>query len=59
MVEARKKWNRVESTPERAEGYEREVAPFLPQIRDHIDHLEMIVDDKLWTLPKYRELFTI
>ena len=59
MVEARKKWNKVESTPERAEGYERDVAPFLPQIRDHIDHLEMIVDDKLWTLPKYRELFTI
>ncbi len=59
MVEARKRWNVVEGVPERAEGYEREVAPFISQIRSHIDHLEMIVDDRLWTLPKYRELFTI
>jgi glutamine synthetase len=59
MVEARKKWNVVEHVPTRAEGYEREVAPFIPLIRGHIDHLEMIVDDRLWTLPKYRELFTI
>ncbi len=59
MVEARKKWNVVEGTPERAEGYEREVAPFIPEIRYHIDHLELIIDDRLWTLPKYRELFTI
>ncbi len=59
MVEARKKWNAVEDAPSRAEGYEREVAPFIPLIRSHIDHLEMIVDDRLWTLPKYRELFTV
>ena len=59
MVEARKKWNVVSSIPERAEGYEREVAPFLSSIRDHIDRLEMIVDDSLWTMPKYRELFTM
>ncbi len=59
MVEARKVWNRVEYIPNRADGYEFEVAPFIPAIRDHIDHLEMIVDDRLWTLPKYRELFTI
>jgi glutamine synthetase len=59
MVEARKKWNPVEYIPGRADGYEHEVAPFIPLIRSHIDHLEMIVDDRLWTLPKYRELFTI
>jgi glutamine synthetase len=59
MVEARKKWNVVEHVPTRADGYEHEVAPFIPMIRSHIDHLEMIVDDRLWTLPKYRELFTI
>ncbi len=59
MVEARKKWNRVENIPGRADGYEFEVAPFLEQIRSHIDRLELIVDDRLWTLPKYRELFTI
>jgi glutamine synthetase len=49
----------VEYIPGRADGYEHEVAPFIPLIRSHIDHLEMIVDDRLWTLPKYRELFTI
>jgi glutamine synthetase len=59
MVEARKKWNAVEDISQRAEGYESEVAPFIAQIRYHIDHLELIVDDRLWTLPKYRELFTI
>ncbi len=59
MIEARKKWNVVEDIPERAAGYEKEVAPFVAEIRDHIDHLELIVDDRLWTLPKYRELFTI
>ncbi len=59
MVEIRKEWNVMESVSDRAEGYEHEVAPFLPQIRDHIDHLEMIVDDQLWLMPKYRELFTM
>ncbi|MDR2911703.1 MAG: glutamine synthetase III [Alistipes sp.] len=59
MVEARKKWNVVESIPARAEGYEVEVEPFMAQIRTHVDALEMIVDDRLWTLPKYREMFTI
>ena len=59
MVEARKKWNAVEGTPERANGYETEVRPYLDKIRQHIDKLELIVDDKLWPLPKYRELMTI
>ncbi|MDR2894569.1 MAG: glutamine synthetase III [Alistipes sp.] len=59
MVEARKRWNRVEEISARADGYETEVAPFLAGIRVHIDELELIVDDRLWTLPKYRELFTI
>lgn len=59
MVEARKKWNNVESIPERAFGYETEVRPYLGSIRYHIDKLELIVDDTLWPLPKYRELMTI
>jgi glutamine synthetase len=32
------------------------VAPFLDKIRYHIDKLELIVDDEIWPLPKYREL---
>ena len=59
MVDARKKWNAVEDIVKRAEGYETEVRPFISSIRTHIDKLELIIDDRLWTLPKYRELFTI
>lgn len=59
MIESRKKWNVVASPHAKAVGYENEVAPFITRIRYHIDHLELIVDDRLWTLPKYRELFTI
>ena len=59
MVEARKKWNNVESIVERAFGYEEEVRPYPNEIRYHIDKLELIVDDAIWPLPKYRELLTI
>ncbi len=59
MLEARKKWNNVEDVVERAFGYETEVRPYLTEIRKHIDKLELIVDDQLWPLPKYRELLTI
>ena len=37
-------------------AYEENVRPYLEKIRDHIDHLEMEVDDEIWPLPKYREL---
>ncbi len=59
MVEARKKWNAVESLAERAAGYEAEVRPYIAQIREYIDRLELIVDDRLWPLPKYRELMAL
>lgn len=59
MIGARKKWNAVEDMVERAKGYETEVRPYISSIRTHIDKLELIIDDRLWTLPKYRELFTI
>lgn len=59
MVEARKKWNTVESISDRAVGYENEVRPYITSIRNYIDKLELIVDDQLWPLPKYRELMTI
>lgn len=59
MVEARKKWNAVENIAERAKGYETEIQPFLTDIRYHIDKLELIVDDQLWPLPKYRELMQL
>ena len=56
MTEARKVANHLENYKERAFAYENKVRPYLDQIRDHIDHLEMEVDDEIWPLPKYREL---
>ena len=59
MVEARKVANRIESIRERAIAYHDNIAPMLEEIRYHIDKLELIVDDRMWTLPKYRELLFI
>jgi len=56
MVEARKIANKIEDEVEKAFAYDKEVRPFLEEIRYHIDKLELIVDDELWPLPKYREL---
>ena len=55
MIEARKVANLL-PYKERAFAYEESVRPFLDSIRDHIDHLEMEIDDEIWPLPKYREL---
>ncbi len=59
MIEARKKCNNEPSVIERCNGYHNEVRKYFDIIRDSIDKLEQIVDDRLWPLPKYRELFTI
>jgi glutamine synthetase len=44
---------------ELAIAYHDEVAPYFDSIRYHIDKLELIVEDEMWTLPKYRELLFI
>jgi len=56
LIEARKKANNVELLHDRAREYAAAVLPVMDRIRDCADHLEMIVDDELWPLPKYREL---
>lgn len=56
MTEARKKANALKHAEERAHAYCNEVKPFFEQIRYHCDKLEIMVDDELWTLTKYREL---
>lgn len=56
MTEARKNANQKETHHEKAFAYEDTVRPFLDKIRDHIDHLELEIDDEIWPLPKYREL---
>lgn len=59
MTEARKKANGITSEREKAIAYHDTVVPLMDAIRYHIDKLELIVDDRMWTLPKYRELLFI
>lgn len=56
MIEARKVANRITSEREKAIAYHDTIAPALEVIRDHVDRLELIVDNEMWPLPKYREL---
>ena len=59
MIEARKVANKIESEREKAVAYHDTIVPFFDVIRYNVDKLEMIVDDEMWTLPKYRELLFI
>jgi len=59
MIETRKVANVIEEEREKAIAYHDKIVPMLEEIRYHIDKLELIVDDQLWTLPKYRELLFI
>ena len=59
MIDARKVANKITDEREKAVAYHDTIAPMLEQIRYHIDKLELIVDDQMWTLPKYRELLFI
>ena len=56
MTEARRISNHLGSQVEKAVSYEERVSPYLHEIREHIDHLELEIDDEIWPLPKYREL---
>ncbi len=59
LIEARKVANRITDEREKAIAYHDIIAPKIEEIRYHIDKLEMCVDDRLWTLPKYRELLFV
>ena len=59
LTEARRVANRIDDIHRRAISYHDTVEPKMESIRYEIDHLEMIVEDGLWTLPKYRELLFI
>jgi glutamine synthetase len=59
MVETRKKANVLASERDKAIAYHNTIVPLMEEIRYHIDKLELIVDDRMWTLPKYRELLFI
>ena len=59
LVNARKLANKIEDEHDKAIAYHDNVEPKLDEIRYQIDKLELIVDDSLWPLPKYRELLFI
>jgi len=56
MIEERKKANKIENAEKRAKAYCNKVKPYFDEIRYHCDKLELLVDDQLWPLTKYREL---
>ena len=59
MVDARKLANKIENEREKAIAYHDMVAPKIDEIRYHIDKLELMVDNQMWPLPKYRELLFV
>ncbi len=56
MTETRKVANNIPDAREKAMQYATTVVPYIDDIRDHIDKLELMVDNEIWPLPKYREL---
>jgi glutamine synthetase len=56
LVEARKKANVIEDIAQRAKMYSHEVKDMMDKVRENADKLEMLIDDEMWPLPKYREL---
>jgi len=59
MIEERKKANKLEHAADKAQAYGKKVKPHLDEIRAHVDALELVIDNELWPLPKYRELLFI
>jgi len=59
MLEARKVANKIDDLRERAIAYDEKVKSYFENIRYHVDKLEMLVDDTIWPLPKFRELLFI
>ncbi len=59
MIDKRKEANSIEEAHVRSAFYCNEVKPFLDDIRYHVDKVEILVDDEMWTLPKYREMLFI
>jgi glutamine synthetase len=56
MISERRKANMIDDEYKKALAYESKVKPYLDEIRTHIDRLELVVDNEIWPLPKYREL---
>jgi glutamine synthetase len=59
LVDARRIANKIEGEKEKAIAYHDKIVPYFDEIRYQVDKLELIIDDELWTLPKYRELLFV
>lgn len=59
MVEARKVANKIDDVHKKALNYSEKVLPYFDEIRYQIDKLELVVNNEMWTLPKYRELLFV
>jgi glutamine synthetase len=59
MINERKIANKIENEREKAIAYHDNIVPRMDAIRYHIDKLELIVDNEMWPLPKYRELLFV
>ncbi len=59
MINDRKVANKITNEREKAIAYHNTVAPLMEQIRYNIDKLELMVDNEIWPLPKYREMLFI
>ena len=59
MTEARRLANKIEDAREKSIAYHDTVVPYFSVIRYHVDKLELVVDNEIWPLPKYRELLFI
>ena len=59
LVDARKEANNEENIEKKSHLYKNNVRPYFDEIRYHADKLELLIDDELWPLPKYRELMFI
>jgi glutamine synthetase len=59
MNKERARANHIDNQRERAITFHDYVVPLMEEIRQHVDDLEMVIDDQLWPLPKYRELLFI
>lgn len=59
MIEERKKANNLDNAKKQAHAYCDKVKPYFDTIRYHADKLELLVDDAMWPLPKYRELLNL
>ena len=59
LLKTRRKVDQVEDIEKKATQYAEKILPLMQSVRDHVDQLEMLVDDEIWPMPKLREiLFT-